>query len=74
MFQILMLWSWFVFNSESVKRKEILGVPWWPSSWGFGCCDSGLIPGLGTSTCHEYVQKKKKKEGNFDMCYSLNIA
>ena len=26
------------------------------------CCDVGLIPGLGTSTCHGHSQKKKERE------------
>ena len=46
-----------------------MGVPWWLSglrTWLCHYCDSGycccvgLIPGMGTSTCHWHSQKKKK--------------
>ena len=44
------------------------GVPWWPIGLRiqhFHCCGTGLIPGLGTSTCHRHSiaggEKKKEK-------------
>ena len=46
-------------------------VPWWLSrlrfqcchSCGLGCCCSmGLIPGLGTSTCHRHGKEERKRE------------
>ena len=44
--------------------KENQGVPWWLNGLGIWCCHCrgvGLIPGLGTSTCHTRNQKMKKK-------------
>ena len=46
------------------------GVPWWccglsiqccHCSGSIYCCGAGLIPGLGTSTCHGLGQKKKNQ-------------
>ena len=57
-------------------ESEIFSL-WWEKSWQrsnfrnyseYGdcflgcCCGVGLIPGLGTSTCHMCGQKKKKKD------------
>ena len=37
------------------------------------CCDVGLIPGLGTLTCHGHSKKKKKKSSCIAEMYSLVV-
>ena len=52
------------------KNGHNQGIPWWHSGLriqpchccsSYHCCGTGLIPSLGTSTCHRCSQKKKKK-------------
>ena len=49
------------------KKNYIFGVPWWLNRLRMGhchChgsdyyCEAGLIPSLGTSSCHGHRQKK----------------
>ena len=56
---------------RNTSRNYVTRVPLWRSKLRIQCCHysglghscgSGLIPGLGTSTCHEHGQKKKKKK------------
>ena len=53
------------------KNGHNQGIPWWHSGLriqpchccsSYHCCGTGLIPSLGTSTCHRCSQKKKKKD------------
>ena len=53
------------------QEQEIKGVPWGCSKLGIWCCHcscsghccgTGLVPSLGSSTCYEHRQKKRKKE------------
>ena len=49
----------------SLKGDE--GVPWWPSGlgiWSGHCRDVGLIPGLGTCTCHQHSKQTNKQKHN----------
>ena len=50
-----LLWRW---NSLAAQ-----GRIWCYHCSGLGsCCGAGLIPGLGTSACHEWSLKKEKKK------------
>ena len=60
------------------RLKMFIGVPWCLSGlriqcchccgWG-KCCDTGLIPGPGTSACCRCGQKKTKKKNVFRITY-----
>ena len=61
-------------TSSSVFKKLLPGVAWWLSGLriqrchfhGSGySCDTGSIPGPGTSTCHGYGQKRNFKKAFF---------
>ena len=46
-------------------RSGTLGVAVWLSGLSIQCCPccgTGLIPGIGNSSCHRRGQKKKKSE------------
>lgn len=64
--EILDSWTLSFIHSFFPLSSQETGVPWWPRGQGsriYHChwCDKGLIPSLGTSTCHGYIQKKRKK-------------
>ena len=51
--------------SVKVERKQMAGVPWWPSGLRiqhYHTYSMGSIPSSGTSECHRCGQKKKEKE------------
>ena len=66
---IMSLTCWATTGTPSCffKKENPWGVPWWLSGLRIRychCCGTGLIPGLGTSTCHKCSKKRKKRKKN----------